>query len=326
MLPFLFSRSRDRLRLSYGTIAGMDEAPPATPRTETGEAEQLYCYGHPKTATRLRCSRCDRPICGKCAIAASVGQHCPECVADARRSAPRVKSVARATAPAVLTIMGICIVAYIFQKVSPDVTTRFAAIPGFVAYGEWWRLFTAMFLHSPDSILHILFNMYILYIYGPHIEQTFGVVRFVVIYLVAGFCGSAASYTLGEDVIRGSVGASGAIFGVIGFLVVYFYKRRSGTMAEQYLRNLLFFVAINAVLGFVIPSIDYRAHLGGFVGGMALGYGFDRTGRSALRLQIATAVLVFGVAVSMVLVRTPDIKDTVRSIPGAEQLFESSLP
>ena len=305
----------------------MDEAPPDPTGTEIGEVEQLYCYGHPKTATRLRCSRCDRPICGKCAIPASVGQHCPECVADARRSAPRVKSVARATAPAVLTIMGICIVAYILQKVSIDVTARFAAIPGFIAFGEWWRLVTAMFLHSPDSILHILFNMYVLYIYGPNIEQAFGAVRFVVIYLIAGFCGSAASYTLGEALGPGSVGASGAIFGVIGFLVVYFYKRRSGTMANQYLRNLLFFVAINAVLGFLPGlSIDYRAHFGGFVGGVALGYGFDRTGPSALRYQIATAVLVFGVALSMVLNRTPAVKETVRSIPGAEQLFESSLP
>ena len=304
----------------------MDEAPPATPATPIGEVEQLYCYGHPKTPTRLRCSRCDRPICGKCAIPASVGQHCPECVADARRSAPRVKSVARATAPAVLTIMGICIVAFILQKVSPEVTDRFAAIPGFIAFGEWWRLITAMFLHSPDSVLHILFKMYILYIYGPNIEQTFGAIRFLAVYLIAGFCGSAASYTLGEALGPGSVGASGAIFGVIGFLVVYFYKRRSGTMADQYLRNLLFFVAINAVLGFVIPNIDYRAHFGGLMGGMALGYGFDRTGPSALRFQIATAVLVFGVAASMVIVRTPVIKDTVRSIPGAEQLFESSLP
>src|ERR671915_1652945 len=83
-------------------------------QVETTEVET--CYLHPDTPTKLRCSRCDRPICGRCAIPASVGQHCPECVAEARRSAPRVKSALRATAPATFTILGINVVVFVIQQ------------------------------------------------------------------------------------------------------------------------------------------------------------------------------------------------------------------
>src|SRR5919108_206332 len=83
---------------------------PTGPSPETAPEEVTNCYGHPKVPTKLRCSRCDRPICGRCAIPATVGQHCPECVADARRSAPKVRSQMMSTAPAVMTILAVNVV------------------------------------------------------------------------------------------------------------------------------------------------------------------------------------------------------------------------
>ncbi|HEX2241154.1 MAG TPA: rhomboid family intramembrane serine protease [Actinomycetota bacterium] len=275
--------------------------------TQVAESEETFCYAHPKTATKLRCSRCDRPICGRCAIPASVGQHCPECVAEARRTTRRVKSVARATAPVVLGLIAINVVVFLGQMTMPDLTNRFAAFVAAIDGGEWWRLLTAMFLHG--GVIHIAFNMYVLYGYGPHVEQTFGSVRFLILYLICGFGGSALSYAF-NDCLSRSVGASGALFGVVGLLLVYFYKRSGSRFNAEAMRTLLIFVALNLVLGFVVPRIDNLAHIGGLLTGVALGVGFDRGGsmkRSAALIQFVTAVVVAGVALALVLYRTANL-------------------
>src|SRR5918999_196926 len=92
-------------------------AGPVTSDPDSPE-ETEYCYGHPKTPTRLHCTRCDRPICGRCAIPASVGQHCPECVAEARKSAPKVRSAIAANAPVVSGILVINVVMWLIQSFS----------------------------------------------------------------------------------------------------------------------------------------------------------------------------------------------------------------
>ena len=83
----------------------MSTLPPESPGPLVDDAEETFCYGHPDTPTKLRCSRCDRPICGRCAIPASVGQHCPECVAEGRKSQRKVRSTEVKTAPATVTII-----------------------------------------------------------------------------------------------------------------------------------------------------------------------------------------------------------------------------
>jgi membrane associated rhomboid family serine protease len=262
--------------------------------------EETYCYAHPKTPTRLRCSRCDRPICGRCAIPASVGQHCPECVAEARKSAPKVRSAIVKTAPAVVTIIALNVAVYVAQLVGGgEFTNRFAAEPFGIANGEYYRLFTAMFLHSLSFRLHIFMNMFILFMYGPLVEQAFGWARFVAMYLVAGFMGSAVSYAF-RPCGPGSVGASGAIFGVVGILIVYFYNRRNQSFVAQYLRSMLLFVGINLAIGFIIPGIDYLAHMGGLAGGMVLGAGIDQKAsvkpNPAVQMIVLLAVAVAAVA------------------------------
>lgn len=268
--------------------------------------QETYCYAHPKTPTKLRCSRCERPICGRCAIPASVGQHCPECVAEARRAAPKVRPTATATAPAVVAIIVLTVVSFIAQQVMGfEYTSRLASIPFLIAQGEWWRLFSPVLVHA--GALHVGMNMLVLYIYGQNVEQVFGTVRFVAIYIVSALTGSAFSYGFGG--MQASVGASGAVFGVIGALLVYLYNRRSSQFIAQHLRGILGFLALNAVLGLMIPNIDIMAHLGGLVGGMVIGLGFDRTRAGAkatapAALQLLVVALVVAGSVLLVMSRT----------------------
>lgn len=283
----------------------MSQLPPDAPGQVVDEAEETFCYGHPKTATRLRCSRCDRPICGRCAIPASVGQHCPECVAEARRSSRKVRSTQMAKAPATVAIVVICVAFYFAQRLSPSLTQQLASFQPAIAAGQWYRLFTPIVLHAPNFIFHILFNMYVLWSYGPDVEQGFGTVRFVSLFVITGFVGNAVSYAFGPCPTLG-VGASGAIFGVIGALAVFLYNRRRSSFVAHYLRSLLVLIGINLVLGFLVPGIDNLAHIGGLASGAMLGAGFDRkaqTGRIT-GSQILAAVAVAGLGVALVAWRT----------------------
>lgn len=275
------------------------------------EDETEYCFGHPDTATRLHCTRCDKAICGRCAVPASVGQHCVWCVAEARKSAPKVKSTMQANSPAVLTIIGINVAVYLLESFFPAaIIGRFGERPAIIAAnGEYWRLFTAMFLHAPlgtrIGIFHILFNMYILRVYGPNVEEAFGKVRFVLMYLIAGLSGGALSYLLSDCRITG-LGASGAIFGVVGILLVYLYRRRSSTFVRAYQRSLMTFVGINLVFGFIFPGIDNWAHIGGLAGGLMLGAGLDAgpAGNVSRGREVATILGVVGLLAAVIAFRT----------------------
>jgi rhomboid protease GluP len=213
-----------------------------------------------------------------------------------------------ATAPAVMAIVAVNVAVYLAQNVVPGLTTRFASFPPAIAAGEWWRLITPMFLHAPlrstFSLLHIGFNMFVLWSYGPQVEQTLGRARFVALYLIAGFFASAASYALGPCNVLG-LGASGAIFGVVGILLVILYNRRRSTFVRGFMQNLLFFIGLNLLLGLRLPGIDYVAHVGGLAAGIALGAGFDRPGGLAsTRAQAAAVLGVVGAALVLIAWRT----------------------
>jgi rhomboid protease GluP len=138
--------------------------------------------------------------------------------------------------------------------------------------GQWWRLFTVMFLHN--GILHILTNGYALYIIGMEVEGLFGRLRFLAIFFVSGLAGSVASVAFSPFNVSG-VGASGAIFGLIGALGVYFGMHRGlfGSRGNIQFWNIIFIVVLNLGFGFsgILP-IDNSAHLGGLVGGALIGY------------------------------------------------------
>ncbi len=140
-----------------------------------------------------------------------------------------------------------------------------------IVQGEYWRLLTAMFLHG--NLLHILFNGYALYILGPQTERIYGTLRFLAIYFLAGLSGSIASYALSSNP---SVGASGAIFGLVGGLGAFFYLGRTilGDAGRSQLQGMITIVIINLIIGFSAGGgiIDNYAHIGGLIGGMLAGW------------------------------------------------------
>ncbi|NLI61013.1 MAG: rhomboid family intramembrane serine protease [Clostridiales bacterium] len=140
-----------------------------------------------------------------------------------------------------------------------------AKVNELVVQGEYWRLFTAMFLHI--GLLHLFFNSYALYLYGPAVEKLFGKVKFLVIYIVSGLMGSLLSYLFSPNP---AAGASGAIFGLMGSLL-YFRKEKRNLFQRIFGPGLLMIIGINLMYGFIQPGIDNWGHIGGLLGGFLTG-------------------------------------------------------
>jgi rhomboid protease GluP len=135
--------------------------------------------------------------------------------------------------------------------------------------GQYYRFLTAMFLHA--GLIHIGFNAYALYVLGPQAERIYGTARFLALYFIAGLAGGVASYALNPG---DAVGASGAIFGLIGGLAAFYYVARGvlGELSRQQLGSLITVIMINLFIGFSSPVIDNTAHIGGLLGGAAVGW------------------------------------------------------
>ena len=223
------------------------------------------CYRHPDRETYIRCAHCDRPICPDCMTSASVGFQCPECVAEGAAAVPATRTrfggVAISRPYVTLTLIGINVVVFGAEFLAgvDTVASNWGMWPVGVALdNEYYRLFTATFLH--ENLLHIGFNMLVLWMLGPQLEALLGHVRFTVLYLVAGLGGSVASFWFSSPSVVG-IGASGAIFGLMGAYVVV------GRALRADISQVLGLIAINVVIGFVGGGIDWRAHLGGLVTG-----------------------------------------------------------
>jgi rhomboid protease GluP len=170
----------------------------------------------------------------------------------------------------------VSIYAYMFT-LSPagenEFLTRWAKVNEFIRQGEYYRLFTSMFLHL--NVMHIAFNGYALYIIGRDVEALFGHVRFGIIYLLGGLSGALASFVFTS---APSVGASGAIFALFGAEMIYFYQHRSlhGEAGRRHLNQLVMLMVFNLALGFLSATSDFRidnaGHIGGLVGGVVLAW------------------------------------------------------
>jgi membrane associated rhomboid family serine protease len=172
----------------------------------------------------------------------------------------------------------------------------FAQINAAVAEGEWWRLFTAAFLHAP-TFFHVLFNMWALYVFGPQLERRVGGAAFATLYLSCAAAGGAAAYFLGNpfDVL---VGASGAIFGLFGVWLWNAFRARATPLGRAQLTQLLVLLGINAVLGFSVQNISWQGHLGGLVAGVLIGalWSSPTVMKDPTR-RVAVAAAVGGIAV-----------------------------
>ena len=182
----------------------------------------------------------------------------------------------------------------------------YSAINGSVfASGEWWRFGTSMFVHY--GLMHLAFNMMALYQVGQLVERLYGRTLFTVVYLGSGLLGTAASLAMSPDNVW-RAGASGAVFGVYGSVIGYLLRQKQGVpgaVLKPMIKSTLLFALYNLIFGAIVPHIDNMAHIGGFVGGILLGWvaalPLDRDVRrratwSRFMQAVAVLVVVFGPA------------------------------
>ena len=270
-----------------GPTAGSD---PAHQR-ETGT--DPVCYRHSGRVTYLSCSNCGRPICPDCSFEAPVGQRCPECTKTIGRTRVIRGRDARSITPVVGTIMAVAVIAYLLQRGGSGFTAQFIQNNTEIARGELWRLVTAAFLHG--SVLHIAFNMYALYLFGPPIERRFGTIPFIALYAAAALVGGVTYLYVGG--LGGlALGASGAVFGLFGTWFAASYQHRHTPAGAAQFRSLLMLLGINLALPFLAPNLNiaWEAHVGGLVAGAAITMVWMRIppGRTAVMYRTAVAVAV----------------------------------
>lgn len=283
--------------------------------TDAARNPANYCYRHPDRQSFVLCQRCGRTICGECQTPAAVGFHCPECMKEARASAPRRKPAivtafrSSSTAPVVTwSIIALCVIVFGVQYLTggPTSGAATAALVYFPPFTEFepWRMLTALFLHG--SFLHILFNMYSLLIFGPILEHALGRWRFLALYLLSGLGGSVAVLLIAPTIAV--VGASGAIFGLLGAFFVI--QRKLGGNSLQ----LVIVIGLNLVIGFVIPNIAWQAHIGGLVVGGIVAFVFLRTRAAGKRNE--QLLLLLGVLVGLVVLTVVGVLLLHRLIAG----------
>jgi membrane associated rhomboid family serine protease len=313
---------------------GAVEPAPERGADAAATAGPLSCYRHPGVETYVRCVRCDRPICPDCMNSASVGFQCPECVRSGARTVRRPRTRFGGLMPSTVgqvtrLLIGINVVAFIYQQINDRFTVRFELIPfgvdhtilAGVAQGRYDRLITSAFLHA--NVLHILFNMYALLIVGPTLEAALGRLRFVALYFLSALGGSTVAYLLMPS-NGAAVGASGAIFGLFGALFVV--TRRVGSDSG----GILGLIAINLVLTFTLSGISWQAHVGGLVTGtlIAAAYAYAPRRQQAV-IQAGASVVVLLILVAAVAVRThslnhPSMADRIPS--SASATSDGSVP
>jgi membrane associated rhomboid family serine protease len=226
------------------------------------------CYRHPNRETGVHCSNCGRPICPDCMTSTPVGMRCPECA----RQRTRVTAMRATTNEPVLTYMliGICVVAFLGQVFGGASATgsgfggstlleEGAISRSAIADGEYWRLLTAGFLHA--GLFHLFFNMFALYILGTMLEPAIGRLRFALIYFVSLLAGSFGALLVEPDSL--TVGASGAIFGLMGAAVIVLRNRGISPLES----GLGLWIGLNLLITFTVPNISIGGHIGGLIGG-----------------------------------------------------------
>jgi membrane associated rhomboid family serine protease len=258
------------------------------------------CYRHPSRETGVSCSACGRPICPDCMTPTPVGMRCPECSRQ-KTQVRTLESVRSGGVEATRILIGICILAYVAELASgatlfdprPSTVYQRGALSGYtVDLGhDYWRLVTSGFLHA--SIIHIAFNMYLLWLLGQMLEPALGSVRFLLVFFVSLLSGAFGALLL-SDPAAGTVGASGAVFGLMGAAFVEQRARGIDPM-QSGIGGLILF---NLAFSLLFPGISIGGHLGGLAGGIAAVYVLRMGDRQRSRLLgIAGCVVLAVIAV-----------------------------
>ncbi len=237
------------------------------------------CVRHADRPTGLRCVRCDRPACPDCLREASVGYQCVDCVREGSKSVRPARTAAGAKTSSSRRL--VVVPALIVTNVAAFALTALQAgsivdnsrsalfqdgalVPAYVSAGEWWRLLTSGFLHFGNyggfGPVHLLFNMFALWVIGRDLELVLGRARFLTVYLLSLLGGSTAVMLLG-DTGAGVAGASGAVYGLFGGIAVVVFKAKLNPTP------VLTLLAINIVLSVTLPGISLLGHVGGLIAG-----------------------------------------------------------
>jgi membrane associated rhomboid family serine protease len=233
------------------------------------------CYRHPNRETAVSCSSCGRPICPDCMTPTPVGMRCPECSSQRTRVVRNPVGTASgfSAMPATIVLIAINVIVYLAEIIHGGGGTSLSTRtiydmgglwgPAVSEGGDWWRTITSGFVHV--SIIHIGFNMYLLFILGRLMEPSIGTARFVFLYFASLLAGSFVALLFEPNAV--SAGASGAIFGVLGATFVIARGRRLDSIAGQI--GLL--ILINLVFTFSDGQISVGAHVGGLACGVLCG-------------------------------------------------------
>lgn len=246
-------------------------------------AETMYCYRHPDRETGLSCSDCGRPICVDCMTSAPVGIRCPEHSGKPTGAVKVARSVRRTAgegtgAIVTRTLIAMNVGVYLLQLAegaglnanSGWIFEHGALFGPLVNQGDWWRLISAAFLHYGP--IHLGMNMLALWWFGEVVERSLGRGRFLLLYLVSGLAGSAGALLADPGAV--TVGASGAVFGMLGALLILEWQA-TGSFTGQ----AMTLIALNLVFSFAVPGISYGGHIGGLVGGILGTLALARFGR-----------------------------------------------
>lgn len=262
--------------------------PPSSAASSGGSSDAAACYRHPARYAGRRCTRCGKPACADCLVQAAVGSHCLDCAKAARPDLATRARFWHARQPVFVTMVLIAINLLVFvyvtvrdpQSLSGSRVTighaqlglnEFALGDGFPPLsfngqiyssdgGDWYRLVTSGFLHF--GVIHIGFNMYLLYMLGQMLEPTLGRVKFALVYFASLLGGSAGSLLLdGAGSFAG--GASGAVFGLMGLAFVGYYLHGANPLNTSIGTLLL----LNLFITFAFPRISVGGHLGGAAAG-----------------------------------------------------------
>jgi len=259
------------------------------------------CYRHSNRETGVSCSNCGNPICTDCMTPTPVGMRCPDC-AKQKTKVRTAAAVGGGDPMATYVLMGLSVLAYLagggglFGGGGSGVYNGgFLSGPAVDVGHEYWRLITYGFLHA--GLLHIGFNMYILYFLGSMLEPSLGKVRFLGLYFASLLGGAFGALLLDPD--KATVGASGAVFGLMG--AAFVLQRARGMDPMQ--SGIGPLILINLALGFIIPNVSVGGHLGGLMAGCAAALLIEevakRRGSQVLALAGCAFVAVVAVAGSL---------------------------
>lgn len=298
----------------------MDQQPPGEQNASAPVDGPVTCYRHPGRETAVRCTRCDRPICPDCMVSASVGFQCPDCVRQGSGTghspaAARPRTIAGgsvAADPRLITkiLLGINLAVFVAVLANSALVDDLVLLgranfyyggpPEGVAEGQWYRLVTSMFLHQ--EVWHIAFNMLGLWWLGGPLEAALGRARFIALYMLSGLAGSALTYWLAAP-NQPSLGASGAIFGLLGATAVLMRR------LNYDMRPVFALLAINLIITFnPWGGIAWQAHVGGLIAGTLIAIGMVHAPRERRNLvQYGTCAAALVVVVLIVVLRTASL-------------------